>query len=176
MLGLIRDRAELLVVGPDADAIADSVKPLVKNVAHHKAGFSQWVQAGCPDLKSPRGAKGDPRTYAIIGAGMEVHKELGCGFREPLCQEAFAIELGKRGIPFEREKCLRVQYKDVLLEKECSPDFICFGEAIVETKVLDRLTGKEESQLIHYLKASGLHVGLLLNFGGESFEWKRIVV
>jgi len=176
LLGLIRDRAELLLVGPEADKIAESVKPLVKNVVHCRQGFSEWVRAGCPGLKSPKATKSDPRTYAIIGAGMEVHKELGCGFREPLCQEAFAVELGKRGIPFEREKSLRVRYKDVLLEKEYSPDFICFGEIVVEAKVLDRLTGKEESQLLNYLKASGLHVGLLLNFGAESFEWRRMVL
>jgi len=176
LLGLIGDRAELLVVGPHADAIADSVKPLVKNVARHRGGFSEWVGAGCPGLKSPKSGKGDPKTYAIIGAGMEVHNELGCGFKEPLCQEAFAVELGKRGIPFEREKSLRVQYKDVLLEKEYSPDFVCFGDIVVEAKALDKLTGKEESQLLNYLKASGLHVGLLLNFGAESFEWKRMVL
>jgi GxxExxY protein len=176
LLGLIRDRAELLVVGPAADEIADSVTPLVRNVVPVKQRFSEWVSQGCQGLRSAKTGKGDPRTYAIIGAGMEVHKEMGCGFKEPLYQEAFAVELAKRGIPFEREKSLRVRYKDVLLEKEYSPDFVCFGEIVVEAKALDKLTSKEESQLLNYLKASDLHVGLLLNFGAESFEWRRMVL
>ena len=117
----------------------------------------------------------DPRTYAIIGAGMEVHSELGCGFHEAVYKEAFEIELTKRGIPYEREKTLRVRYKDIVLQKEYAADFVCFGEVIVEAKALPKLTGKEESQLLNYLKAADLHVGLLLNFGAESFEYRRMV-
>ena len=117
----------------------------------------------------------DPRTYAIIGAAMAVHGEKGCGFKEPVYQECFEIELGLRGIPFEREKVFRVYYKGQLLEKTYQADFACFGEVLVELKALDRLTSKEEAQVINYLKASGLSVALLINFGAESLEWKRIV-
>ena len=117
----------------------------------------------------------DPRTYAIIGAAMEVHKEKGCGFKEPVYHECFEIELGLQGIPSEHEKQFRIHYKGQLLEKRYTADFVCFGEVLVELKALDRLTSKEESQVINYLKASGLSVALLVNFGAESLEWKRIV-
>ncbi|MFC1805919.1 GxxExxY protein [Planctomycetota bacterium] len=117
----------------------------------------------------------DPRTYALIGAAMEVHREKGCGFKEPVYQECFELELGLQGLPFEREKVFRIYYKGQLLKKTYEADFVCFGEVLVELKALDRLTSKEESQVINYLKASGLSVALLINFGAESLEWKRIV-
>ena len=117
----------------------------------------------------------DARTYAIIGAAMEVHREKGCGFKEPVYQECFELELGSRGLPFEREKVFQIYYKGQLLKKTYQADFVCFGEVLVELKALDRLTSKEEAQVINYLKASGLSVALLINFGAESLEWKRIV-
>ena len=121
------------------------------------------------------GGREDPRTYALIGTAMEVHKEKGCGFKEPIYQECFELELGLQGLPFEREKVFQIHYKGQLLKKTYQADFVCFGEVLVELKALDRLTGKEESQVINYLKASGLSVALLINFGAESLEWKRIV-
>ena len=117
----------------------------------------------------------DPRTYAIIGAAMEVHREKGCGFHEPVYQECLEIELALQGIPFEREKELPIYYKGRLLKKTYQVDFICSGEVLVELKALERLTSREEAQVINYLKASGLKVGLLLNFGAESLEYKRLV-
>lgn len=117
----------------------------------------------------------DPRTYAILGAAMEVHGEKGCGFLEPVYHECFERELGLRGIAFEHEKEFRIYYKGQELKKRYVTDFVCFGEVLVELKALDRLTSREEAQVINYLKASGLSVGLLLNFGAESLEWKRIV-
>lgn len=118
----------------------------------------------------------DPQTYAIIGAGMEVHTGLGNGFLELPYQEAFAVELGLRSIPFRREVKLGIQYKGHDLNCGYYPDFICFERVIVELKVLPKLTSKETSQIINYLKASGYKVGLLLNFGPPSFEFKRIVL
>jgi len=118
----------------------------------------------------------DPRTYAIIGAGMEVYNEMGSGYNEPIYHESLEVEFQRRGVAAVHEPPVRVYYKDVLLKKEYTPDFICSGAVVVEVKVLDRLTGKEESQLLNYLKATKLHVGLLLNFGGEEFEWKRMVL
>jgi GxxExxY protein len=117
----------------------------------------------------------DPQTYAIIGAAMEVHRELGNGFLEGVYQEALAIELGLREIPFERETELRVHYKERLLDCSFRPDFICHGEIIVELKALSRLSGTEEAQIINYLKATGLKRGLILNFGEPSLRYRRFV-
>ena len=114
--------------------------------------------------------------FEIIGAAIEVHKELGHGFLEAVYQEAVQIELTQRNIPFEAQRSLRIRYKDQMLKKEYVADFICYGKIIAELKALDELTGKEESQLLNYLKATGLRVGLLINFGSfGKLEWKRYI-
>ncbi len=114
--------------------------------------------------------------YAVIGAAVEVHKELGPGFLEAVYQEAMEIELAMRGIPFESQKSLKLCYKGQLLKKEYIPDLLCFGKLIVDLKAMDRLSGKEEAQILNYLKASGLKVGLLINFGSSpKLEWRRYV-
>jgi GxxExxY protein len=118
----------------------------------------------------------DPRTYAIIGAAMEVHRQLGCGFLESVYQEAFALELKTQDIPFTRELKFPVYYKKQLLNNIYRPDFICFGEVIVELKALSRLSSVEESQLINYLRVTGYQTGLLLNFGTRSLEQRRFVL
>jgi len=99
----------------------------------------------------------DPRTYAIIGAAMEVHRQLGCGFLEPVYQEALAIELVNQTIPFQREQKFPINYTGCALETYYRPDFICFDSVIVELKALGRLTSIEESQVINYLKVTGYH-------------------
>jgi GxxExxY protein len=118
----------------------------------------------------------DPRTFAIIGASIEVHRELGAGFLEAVYQEAFARELSKRGIPFRAEVELPVFFKGERLSSSYRADFVCFDSIIVEVKALGQLTGIEESQVINYLKASGHSVGLLLNFGARSLQHKRLVL
>jgi GxxExxY protein len=117
----------------------------------------------------------DPRTYGIIGAAMEVHKTLGHGFLEAVYQEALNMELSLRGIPFQREVQLPIYYKGSILSTIYKADFICYETVIVELKALSKLSGTEESQIINYLKAAGFELGLLLNFGANSLEYKRFV-
>ena len=117
----------------------------------------------------------DERTYKIIGAAIEVHKELGCGFLEAVYQEALKREFTAQKMPFKSQPVVEISYKGKPLDKTYQPDFVCFNEIIVEIKALAKLTGIEEAQLINYLKATGLKVGLLLNFGSKSLEHKRLV-
>ena len=117
----------------------------------------------------------DQRTYKIIGCAMEVHKELGCGFLEAVYQAALGEEFGIQEIPYKSQPVVEIFYKGEPLNKVYQPDFVCFDEVIVEIKALSCLTGLEESQLINYLKATGLKVGLLINFGSKSLEYKRLV-
>ena len=117
----------------------------------------------------------DERTYKIIGAAIEVHKELGCGFLEAVYQEALEKEFKIQDIPYKPQPIVEIKYKGQLLEKKYQPDFICFGEVIIEIKAISSLSGVEEAQLINYLKATGLNVGLLINSGSKSLEHKRFV-
>ena len=117
----------------------------------------------------------DPETYLIIGAAMEVHRQLGCGFLETVYQEAMALEMKARQIPFKREVLLPVEYKGQRLACSYRADFVCFDSVVVEFKAIAQLTGADESQLINQLKATGLNRGLLINFGSASLEYKRFV-
>ena len=115
--------------------------------------------------------------FAIVGAAMEVHHELGPGFLEAVYQEAMEVELEERGIPFSAQKNLPIWYKERPLKKEYFSDLHCYGQIIVELKALDRLGGKEQSQLLNYLHASRSAVGLVINFGSHGqLEWKRYVL
>jgi GxxExxY protein len=112
--------------------------------------------------------------YAIVGAAMEVHVELGPGFMEAVYHAAIKIELTNRKIPFESEKSAPIFYKGRQLETGYRADLICYDRIIVELKALDRLTSKEEAQMLNYLKATGMRVGALINFGSHGkLEWRR---
>lgn len=116
---------------------------------------------------------GDQRTYTIIGAAMEVHQELGPGFLEPVYQEALAQELQERGVPFAREVALPILYKGRKLGTGYRADFICYEDVLVELKAQQSVGKVEQAQVIHYLKATGISAGLLLNFGELSLYYKR---
>ena len=117
----------------------------------------------------------DPRTFAIIGAAMAVHGELGCGFLEAVYQEALAFEMTRRRIPFQKECELPIYYDGARLNTFYRVDFLCFDAVIVETKAVAQLTKAEDAQVLNYLKASHLEVGLLLNFGTPSLQHKRYI-
>jgi GxxExxY protein len=119
---------------------------------------------------------GDPKTYAIIGAAMEVHGQLGCGFLEAVYHEALALELALRNVPYAQEVELPISYKGQRLVATYRADFISFGCIIAKLKALQHPGAVEESQIINYLKASGYEVGLLLNFGSKSLEYRRFVL
>jgi GxxExxY protein len=120
--------------------------------------------------------KKDSKTYAVIGAAIEVHRQLGCGFLEAVYQEAMALELIARNIPHIREVEFPIYYKGQRLSTTYRADFICYDYVIVELKALSKLSGIEEAQILNYLKASGNEIGLLLNFGAESLEYRRFVL
>ena len=106
---------------------------------------------------------------------MEVHRELGCGFLEAVYHEALGRELTTQGIPFRSQPIVKIEYKGKVLNKIYQPDFICYDEIILELKAISNLSGIEEAQLINYLKAANIKVGLLFNFGSTSLEHKRFV-
>ncbi len=114
-------------------------------------------------------------TYAIIGAAMEVHRILGPGFLESVYEEALAHEFDLRGIPYQRQARLAVRYKEVVAG-EFRADFWVDGKVVVELKAIKALTGGDEAQLLNYLKGTGYRIGLLLNFGAPSLEYKRRVL
>lgn len=106
---------------------------------------------------------------------MEVHRRLGSGFLEPVDQAALEVELEAKAIPYAREVELPILYRDRPLSVRYRADFICFEEVLIELKAIDRLTGRDDSQVINYLSASQIKRGLLLNFGAASLQFRRFV-
>lgn len=113
--------------------------------------------------------------YKIVGCAMEVHRELGSGFLEAVYQEALTLEFDNQGIPNRSQKEIDIYYKEKLLNKKYISDFICFDEIIVELKTVDKLKSEHYAQVLNYLKATNCKLGLLINFGASSLEYKRIV-
>ena len=117
----------------------------------------------------------DERTYKIIGAAMEVHRELGNGFLEAVYHAALKKEFQLKGIPYQSQPEVQINYKGDPLEKTYQPDFLCYSKIIVEIKAISQLTRNEEAQILNYLKATKLSPGLLINFGARSLEHRRFV-
>jgi len=110
----------------------------------------------------------------LLGLAMQLHKELGCGFKEKVYQDAFEVLLKENDIPYEREKHIVMVYHGVQLEHDFYYDFLCYGKIGVELKAFVEITGEFQSQLINYLHVGKQQLGLLLNFGAESLEYKWI--
>ena len=114
--------------------------------------------------------------YAVVGAALDVYNELGPGFWEAVYHEAMEIETAARGIPFASRSRLQITCKRRLLKKEYEADMVTHNQLVVEFKALERLSSREDAQLLNYLKATGHRVGLLINFDHPSkLEWKRLV-
>lgn len=116
-------------------------------------------------------------SYSIVGAAFYVYNKLGHGFLEAVYQEALEIEFQRRGIPYEREKELKIMYDGVELKQTYKADFVCYGKIIVELMAVSDLDDAHRSQVYNYLHATGYRLGLLLNFGcSDELEKERIVL
>ena len=115
-------------------------------------------------------------SYNIIRACISVHKELGCGFLEAVYQEALAIEFRNYSIPFNQETSLDIYFRNMKLNKKYIADFICYDKIIIELKAISKIATEHEAQLLNYLKATGLKLGILINFGEISLKYKRFVL
>jgi GxxExxY protein len=113
--------------------------------------------------------------YDIVGCAMEVHSELGPGFLESVYEEALTLLFKEKDLQCEQQINLKIKFRGEYLKKQFTADLIVDDKVIVEIKAVAQLKKIDEAQLINYLKATGLKVGLLLNFGGEKLEWKRFV-
>lgn len=109
--------------------------------------------------------KYEDESYQIRGAVFEVYREMGCGFLEAVYQECLERELVESGIPFVAQAELALRYKGERLNLTYKPDFVCFGKIIVEIKAVKELSDEHRAQVHNYLKATGYHLGFLVNFG-----------
>lgn len=115
-------------------------------------------------------------SFQIIGCCMEVHRELGKGHSEVIYKDALQIELARKQIAFVREKEYAIAYKGVVLPHKYFADFVVLDKIILETKAVESLTESHIKQTLNYLAAAKLKLGLLINFGADSLEWKRVVL
>ena len=129
-----------------------------------------------PQITQMDADKRDQDTYVIIGAAMTVHRELGCGFLEAVYQEALEKEFQAQSIPYKREQEMVIFYHGERLKTYYKADFVCYGNIIVELKALACISSIEEAQVINYLKATGHHKALLINFGSNCLQYKRLVL
>jgi GxxExxY protein len=119
----------------------------------------------------------EQETHRILGACFEVYKEKGCGFVEPVYQECLELEMTSQGLEFEAQKEIRLSYKGRPLKQSYRADFVCFGKVIVEIKAVSALTDDHRAQVMNYLRATGIKVGLLINFSHyPGVEHERFVM
>jgi len=114
--------------------------------------------------------------FQLVGFCMEIHRELGKGHDEIIYKDAFVVELSRAGIPFLREKNYEITYKEVVLPHYHYADFVVWDKILFEAKAVEKLADSHIKQVLNYLAASKLRLGLLVNFGADSLEWKRIVL
>ena len=112
--------------------------------------------------------------YAIVGAAMEVQNEMGEGFLELVYHDALNVELELRGIPYETEKPIAITYKGKPLERSYKADLVCFDTIVVELKSVEQLKAEHTAQLLNYLKATGMPMGILINFGEKPLRYKIV--
>jgi GxxExxY protein len=119
----------------------------------------------------------EKETYNILGACFQVYKTMGCGFLEAVYQECLEIECRKRDIPFISQPVLELKYSGIPLHQKYIPDFVVYDEVIVEIKAVSELASEHKAQLLNYLHATNLEVGLLVNFGHyPKLEYKRMII
>jgi GxxExxY protein len=114
-------------------------------------------------------------SYQIVGLCMEVHRQLGMGFREVIYKDALEIEFRENNLPYQREKLYKIEYKGIILPHKYKADFIVFDQIVLEVKSTSLIVDSFVAQTINYLKASGLKLGMIVNFGEKSLNFKRVV-
>ena len=108
----------------------------------------------------------------LLGLAMQLHRELGCGFKENVYQDAFEVLLKENDVPYEREKHIVMTYHGVVLDHDFFYDFLCYDKIGIEIKALSEITGEFESQIINYIHVGNHQLGMLLNFGAKSLQYK----
>jgi len=114
-------------------------------------------------------------SYKIVGICMEVHRNLGIGFKEAVYKDALEVEFKALQIPFVREKRYEIEYKGVVLRHRYYADFIIYDSIILEVKSASFIVDNFVAQTINYLRASGIKLGIIANFGEKSFKSRRVV-
>ena len=114
--------------------------------------------------------------FKLVGFCMEIHRELGKGHDEVIYKDAFIVELRRAKIPFDRELKYEVNYKGIILPHHYRADFVVWNKILFEAKAVEMSTEAHIKQVLNYLAASKLELGLLVNFGSDSLEWKRVVL
>src|SRR5262245_46733804 len=114
--------------------------------------------------------------FKLVGFCMEIHRELGKGHDEAIYKDALVVDLQRAAIAFSRELKFEISYKGVILPHHYRADFVVCNKILFEAKAVDKLTDAHVKQVMNYLAASKLEVGLLVNFGADSLEWKRVVL
>ena len=113
--------------------------------------------------------------HRVVGCAMEVLNVLGHGLLEKPYENALVVEFGLQNIPYRQQPRFNVRYKEVTVG-EYIPDLICFGQLVIDTKTIERITDHELGQMLNYLKITSLRVGLIVNFKHAKLEWKRVVL